>query len=160
MGFLSWVTGKRKNQEAINYFPSDHVIAGKIAGLIEFHLFGKEAKDGGLAQLLKPACMAVLGNDGSVSLRWPSTPDFVHDVVSFAFLSDLPAFKDFVQTLVDFTKLEDREALIKDWLQLMGPILVDTIAAEALREMRDKWKARRAIAGNSLPPGETDWPEA
>lgn len=45
MGILSWVTGKRKNQEAITHFPSDHVLAGKIAGLIAFYLFGQEAKD-------------------------------------------------------------------------------------------------------------------
>lgn len=159
MGFLSWLTDKNQNQEAINHFPSDHVIVGKIAGLIEFHLFDQGAT-GGLAELLKPTCAAVLRKDGGVSLRWPSSPEFIQGTVSFAFLSDLPAFTGFVQALVELSKLENREIIIKDWLLSMGPTVVDTIAAEALREMKDKWRARRAIAGKSLPPGETDWPEA
>ena len=88
MGILSWLTGKSRKQEEVNPFPSDHVLAGRLATLIEFHLC---QEPGGLALLLKPTCMVVLGKDGTVGLRWPSGPEFVHDVVSFAFLSDLPA---------------------------------------------------------------------
>lgn len=159
MGFLSWLTGKIPKQEEINPPPSDHVIAGKIAGLIEFHLHDPE-ESGGLAQLLKPTCVVVLGKDGGVSLRWPSSPEFARDIVSFAFLHDLPAFTSFIQTLVELSKLENREALIKDWLQLMGPMTVDTITAEALSEMKSKWRAHRAVGGKSLSPDETDWPGA
>jgi hypothetical protein len=159
MGLLSWLTGRNPKQEAINAFPSDRVIVGKIATLIELHLYEEQATEGGLAQLLKPTCMAVLGKDGSVCLRWPSSPEFVRDIVSFAFLHDLPAFKGFIQGLTELSKLDNREALIKDWLLLMGPTAVDTIAAEALSEMKSKWRARRAAAGKALAPDETDWPE-
>ena len=88
MGLQSWLTGKSPKQEEIKTFPSDHVIVGKIARLIEFQLY---EEPGGLAELLKPTCATALGKDGGVSLRWPSSPESVHDVVSFAFLSDLPA---------------------------------------------------------------------
>ncbi len=153
MGLLSWLTGKSPKQEESNPLPSDHVIVGKLASLIEFHLYHET---GGLALLLKPTCAAVLGKDGSVGLRWPSSPEFVHDAVSFAFLNDLPAFNNFVQTFVELSKLEDRESLIKNQLQLMGPVTVDTIAAEALREMKSKAEQRQAIAGKLLTPGGTD----
>lgn len=158
MGFLSWLTGGSPKQEEINIFPSDSVIAGKIAQLIELHLYDEQATEGGLAQLLEPTCMAVLGRDGRVSLRWPTSPEFVHDVVSFAFLSDLRAFTSFIQTLVKLSKLENREALTKDMLETMGPMVVDTIASEALGEMKSSWRARRAVGGKSLTPDETDWP--
>ena len=147
MGVLSWLTGKRPKPEEINPLPSDHEIAGKLASLIDFHLY---QEPGGLAQLLKPTCMVVLAKDGRISLRWPSGPEFVHDTVSFAFLSDLPAFKDFVQTMSALSKLEGREALIKDWLKMIGPTAVDTIVAEALREMKSKAAQRLAIAGKRL----------
>lgn len=150
MGILSWLTGKSRKQEEINPLPSDHVIAGRLATLIEFHLY---QEPGGLALLLKPMCMVVLSKDGLVSLRWPSGPEFIHDTVSFAFLSDLPAFKDFVQTLSALSKLEGREALIKDWLKMMGPTAVDTIVAEALCEMKSKAAQRLAIAEKRLAQG-------
>jgi hypothetical protein len=57
MGLLSWITGKSPKQEETNPFPSDHVIVGKIARLIEFQLYEEE---GGLAELLKPTCALVL----------------------------------------------------------------------------------------------------
>ena len=65
-------------------------------GLNQGNDFDLYQEPGGLAQLLKPTCMVVLSKDGRVSLRWPSSPEFIQDTVSFAFLSDLPAFKNFV----------------------------------------------------------------
>lgn len=155
MGFLSWLTGRSPKQEEIKHFPSDGEIAGKIATLIEFHLY---EEDEGLDLLLKPTCMVVLKTDGGISLRWPSKPESMHDVVSFAFLNDLPAFTSFIQTIVGLSKSENGAALSKDVLQAIGPMTVDTIASEALCKLKSKWRARRAVGGKSLTPDETDWP--
>lgn len=154
MGILSWLTGKSSKQEEANPFPSDHVLAGKVASLIEFELF---QDPGGLTRLLEPTCMVVLSKDGNVGLRWPSSPEdmqeLVHDIVSFAFINDLPGFKNLVETLSSFSELDGSEALIKDWLKLMGPSEIDTIAAEALCEMKSKAAQRLAIAEKPLAPG-------
>lgn len=150
MGLLSWLTGKSPKQEESSPLLNDHVIVGKIASLIDFQL-NQETE--GLGELLKPTCMAVLRKDGSVSLRWPSRPEFEHDVVSFALINRLPAFNGFVQTIVELSKLENREEHIKNWLQLMGTRTVDTIAAEALCEMKSNAEQHQAIAGKRLTSG-------
>lgn len=134
MGLLSWITGKGSKQEDTTSFPSDHVIIGKIANLIEYQL---NEEEGGFAELLKPTCALVLNIKGNVSLRWLSSSESLHDAMSFALLNRLPTFNSFVQTLSAFSKLDDRQALTKDWLQLMGAVEVDTIAAEALHEMKN-----------------------
>lgn len=108
----------------------------------------------GLEQLLQPTCMVVLGKDGSVSLRWPSSPEvmkeYVNDIVSFAFLNDLPAFKHFIETISSFSKLDGNKGLAADWLKLMGPMEVDNIVVEALRELKRKCEQRLARGEGQL----------
>jgi hypothetical protein len=122
------------------------VIVGKIARLIEFQLYEEE---GGLAELLKPTCALVLNIKGNVSLRWLSSKESLHDAMSFALLNRLPAFNGFVQTLSAFSKLNDGQALTKDWLQLMGPVETDTIAGEALLEMKNNVERAEQSRGKS-----------
>jgi hypothetical protein len=69
--------------------------------------------------------------------------------MSFALLSRLPAFNRFVQTLSAFAKLDDRQSLTKDWLQLMVPVATDTIAGEALLEMKNNVERAEQSRGKS-----------
>lgn len=141
MGLFSWLRRRATSHEEENPFPSDHVIAGKIATLIDFHLHDPQTT-GGLAQLLKPTCAVVLGKEGNVSLKWPSSPDFVREAISFVLLSELPAFKNFVQELAGLSQVKGGENVVNDWLQLMAPTMVDNIVAEAVQEMKSKCEAR------------------
>ncbi|MBK9949831.1 MAG: hypothetical protein IPP12_22110 [Nitrospira sp.] len=146
MGLLSWLTSKNSKQEDTTPFPSDHVIVGKIARLIQYQLCEEE---GGLAELLKPTCALVLNIKGNVSLCWLSSNESLHDAMSFALLNRLPAFNSFVQALSAFSKVDNRQALTKDWLRLMGAEEVDAIAAEALHEMKSNVERAERSRGKS-----------
>lgn len=145
MGLFSWLKRRATSHEEENPFPSDRVIAGKLATLIDFHLHDPQTT-GGLAQLLKPTCVVVLEKDGNVSLKWPSSPDFAREAISFVLLSELPAFKDFVQQLTILSQVKGGEGVVNDWLQLMGPTMVDNIVVEAVQAMKSKCEARLKLA--------------
>ena len=143
MGFLSRFIGKGvKPEEESNLLSSDQEIVGRLTALIYFNLCHDP---GGLAQLLKPTCAVVLHKDGSVALHCPSGPAFVHEMMSFAFLHELPAFKDAAYTLSAFSKLDESGALVKDWITHKGPTAVDAIVAEILCELKSR--AKQGLAG-------------
>ena len=123
MRFFSWFTSKSQLSEGeTNPLPNDHEITERLA--IPIHSYCQEP--GGLAQLLKPTCAVVLHTDGNVALHCPSGPAFIQGIVSFAFLHELPAFKNVMSTLSVLSKAEGSEILIKDWIKLSGPTEVDT----------------------------------
>src|SRR5262245_49989939 len=140
MGFFSWFNGKSlasEQEEETASWPSDFEVASRLAALLRSHLY---LEPGGLAQLMQPTCAVVLHSDGSVALLCPSSPPFVHSIVSFIFLHELPAFKRVVNTLSAFSKLEEKEVLIEAWIMVRGPTEGDAIVAEALCQMKSNAK--------------------
>ncbi len=132
MDLFSWIKGKKKIPLA-NSIPDDYTIAGKIASIIQSSIVDDEV---GIKELLEPNCATVLYTNGMVGLHWLSGPESMQNVVSFALINRLPAFNSFVASLNDISKLGNSE-VIDIYLQSVGFMTIDTIAKQALFEMKN-----------------------